>query len=165
MTIYIKHSLWKYLLYAMIWLLVSVPLPIGLISWSFESHPLAFIFLSCIEIFFFYMFVCHFVELAERLCGIPYITITDDFFSYRNGAVLREDKIFYFSDIKKFSFTEWKEGRSIENTTFITIKVKENALEEDDVLDTTSLDTKPKEIYDLLNEKLNSYNTRATNAV
>jgi hypothetical protein len=148
----------------MIWLLLAVLLLPVLITIDFKSNTLVAVFLLCFDIFAFYMFVCFLVELGERLLGIPYITITDEYFSYRSGAVFREDKTFYYSDIKKISFTEWRERKSIENSTFINIKVKENALEEDDVIDTTSLDTEPKEIYNILNEKLNSYNARAKNA-
>ena len=148
----------------MMFLGLVVLLPRLLIILGLVSYPLAVIIVSCIEIFVFCLFVCHFVELAERLCGIPYITITDEFFTYRSGFVLREDKIFYFSDIEKFSFTEWKERKSIENSTFITVKVKEDALEEDDVIDTTSLDTNPRDIFNILNEHLNSYNARNKNA-
>ena len=125
----------------------------------FYSNPLGVLFLLSIAFFVFYFLVSDIIELTERLLGIPYITITDELFSYRSGAIFREVKTFYYSDIKKISFTVWKE-RGIENSTFINIVVKDNALEEDDIIDTTSLDTKPEDIYNLLNQKLNDYNAR-----
>ena len=166
MTIYIKHSLWKYILYVVI-LLFAAGLLTNIVL-LYCINPFEFRFVKIIVLiawlFFSYYFVSYFIELIEILRDIPYITITNEFFSYREGIILRKEKVINSRDVKGFSYNQWN-GRGIEPTTFITITFKDYLCEEDDVLDTTSLDTKPKEIYDLLNEKLNSYNTRATNAV
>lgn len=165
MTIYIKHCLWKYILYVVILLFAAGVLTNLVLLYCI--NPFEFRFVKIIVLIawllFSYYFVCYFIELFEILCDIPYITITDEFFSYREGNILRKEKIINFSDVKEFSYNQWN-GRGIEPNTFITITFKDYLCEENKLLDTTSLDTKPEDIRDMLKEKLNSYNIRATNA-